>query len=509
MRRGTYALAILLGLLSVAQVTQTTGPRPGRSHVRVLDFSGAPRDWPQFNFDTRHSGNNPDEPSLGPDNVATLQLIFQKRLPGISDGTPVLWANNSKRRSSHYLFFTATNGTLMATDGEGNMRWQSVAPEGPRWTTSSPALDPSRQYVYSYALDGRVHKYAIVSGEEVVDGGWPVLVTRKPEVEKESAALSVATTSSGTSYLYVTLAGYPNPGDAGDYQGHIVAIRLQDAQTNTFNVLCSHHNTVLGYGDCKSVQAGVWSRPGVIYNEADESVYVVTSNGSYTANTGGSNWGDSILRLPADGRAHRGKPLDSYTPEEFDALDTKDLDLGSSGLALVARPGESTPTLGVHAGKDSIIRVVDLKNLSGQGGPGFVGGELQRLKLPQGGFNFASPAVWVDDDGHSWLYFANNRGISALEMTGDTDAPQLVERWRNTTVASNSSPVIVNGIVFVVRTGCITALDAETGEELWSDTHIGQIHWQSPIVVNSAVYVTDLDGMLTAYALPKEFFFVR
>ncbi len=508
MRRGAYALAFLLGLLSLAQVTRTAGPRPGRAHVRVLQFSGVPRDWPQFNFDARHSGENNEEPSLGPDTVAGLQLLFRKKLPAISDGSPVLWANNRRRRASHYLFLTATNGTLMATDGEGNLRWTSAPPDGPRWTTSSPALDPSRQWVYSYALDGRVHKYAVVSGEEDVSGGWPVLVTRKPDVEKESAALSIATWR-GTSYLYVTFAGYPDPGDAGDYQGHVVAIRLPDAHTNTFNALCSHHNTVFGYGDCGSVRAGVWARPGVVYNEADESVYVVTSNGSFTANAGGTNWGDSILRLPGDLHPRHGKPLDSYTPEEFEVLDTEDLDLGSSGLALVARPGESLPTLGVHAGKDSIIRVVDLRNLSGQGGPGFVGGELQRLKLPQDGYNLATPAVRVDDDGNSWLYFANDRGISALEMTGDADAPRLVERWRNPDAGTNSSPVVVNGLVFVVRTGRISALDAETGQELWFDTHIGPIHWQSPIVINGAVYVTDLDGMLAAYALPDEFYLVK
>ena len=132
-----HVSVILLSFLCMAQVTGPGQTRRVRPHARVLDFSAQPRDWAQFDFDVRHSGSNTEEAALGPDDVATLQIIFQKRLPGVTEGAPVLWANNSKRRAAHYLFFTATNGTLIATDGEGELRWQSVAPAGPRWTPRS------------------------------------------------------------------------------------------------------------------------------------------------------------------------------------------------------------------------------------------------------------------------------------------------------------------------------------------------------------------------------------
>lgn len=508
MRRSFQLSFIVVAVLGMGQLA---APHwlPGQQHVRVVDFDAPPADWPQFNFDVRHSGANANELLITRANVASLQLIFQRRLPGIADGAPVLWANNSNRRSDHYLFFTATNGTLMATNGEGELLWQGIAPAGPRWTTSSPVLDPSRQYVYSYALDGRIHKYAVATGLESFADGWPVLVTRKPEFEKQSAALSIVTTTGGTSYLYATLAGYPDPGDAGDYQGHIVAIRLDNAHTRVFNSLCSDKSTLLGYGECADVRAGIWGRSGVVYSESMNSIFVVTSNGTFDAAEGGKNWGDSILRLRPDLRTRGGVPLDSYTPEEFQTLDERDLDLGSSAIALVARPGERVPTLAVQAGKDSTVRLIDLKNMSGHGGPGHVGGELQKIKLPQNGFHFASPAVWVDPDtNHTWVYFANHRGISAFEITGHHDDPQLVPRWRSNQ-AANSSPVVANGVVFTVRNERITAFDAETGDELWADTRIRDIHWQSPIVVNGAVYITDLSGNVTCYALPKAFTFVN
>ncbi|GAC1430490.1 MAG: hypothetical protein NVSMB68_02800 [Thermoanaerobaculia bacterium] len=504
MNRPFHTVMILVGVLSMAQASGPAAPRARRARAHGGDFIGTPRDWAQFNDDERHSGSNRGEAGIDPESVSALQLIFQRRLPAVSDGAPALFSNNSRRRADHLLFFTATNGALIVTNGEGDMRWQSVPPAGPRWTTSSPVLDPEREYVYSYALDGHVHKYAMSTGDEVVNARWPVLVTRKPAFEKVSSALSIVSARNGSSILYATVAGYPDPGDAGDYQGHVVAIRLGDGSSTAFNALCSQKTTILGAGDCASRRAGIWGRSGVVYNEGDESLYVVTSNGPYNANRGGFNWGDSILRLGADLQAAKGKPLDSYTPDEFETLDKADLDLGSSALALAPRPGQEAFTLGIHAGKDGVIRVVDLQNLSGHGGPGHVGGELLRLNLPQGGYQFGAPAVWIDDQGSAWLYFANDLGIAALQLIGSAEKRELVERWRNDSVASDSSPVVANGVVFVARSGRITALDARSGKELWSDTHIGAIHWQSPIVVNGAVYISDLNGMLTGYALPKD-----
>jgi hypothetical protein len=45
-------------------------------------------------FDTRHSGASTDETAITPDNVATLQLLFQTRLAAAADGAPAYWAAN-------------------------------------------------------------------------------------------------------------------------------------------------------------------------------------------------------------------------------------------------------------------------------------------------------------------------------------------------------------------------------------------------------------------------------
>src|SRR5207247_1137489 len=132
----------------------------------------------------------------------------------------------------------------------------------PCYTTSSPAVDPNRQYVYSYGLDGYVHRCQVADGTEVTSGGWPELASLKPFNEKGSSALSIATAKNGTSYLYVTNGGYF--GDQGDYQGHVTAINLADGSQQVFNANCSnqpvHFAQQPGTPDCPGVRSGIWAR---------------------------------------------------------------------------------------------------------------------------------------------------------------------------------------------------------------------------------------------------------
>src|ERR1041385_6563685 len=46
-------------------------------------------------------------------------------------------------------------GRVVAVNARnGSIVWMTDPPDGQRWTTSSPAIDPSREYVYAYGLDG-------------------------------------------------------------------------------------------------------------------------------------------------------------------------------------------------------------------------------------------------------------------------------------------------------------------------------------------------------------------
>ncbi|MFI5168043.1 MAG: PQQ-binding-like beta-propeller repeat protein [Thermoanaerobaculales bacterium] len=472
-------------------------------------------DWPQFNLNPQHSGASDQEVTIRTTNVATLHLAYPAvTLPAIADGAPAfLQGVSTSTGVKDLLFLTTKDGRVLAIDAAtGTTVWSKQPATTPAYTTSSPAINPGRQYVYSYALDGKVHKYQVGDGTEITTGGWPELATRKPDVEKGSSALAIATVN-GTSYLYVANGGYP--GDAGDYQGHVTAINLTTGTQNVFNADCSNlacHLYKNGSGDCghpqpdcSHVQSAIWARAGVVYDPGTNKLFMATGNGDFDANTGGDDWGDSVFALNPDGTGNgTGWPLDSYTPTEYQTLQNNDTDLGSTAPAILpVPPGSTIAHLAVQSGKDSELRLINLDNLSGAGGPGHTGGELQKISVPQGGDVFTAIAVWVNPADHAtWIFVTTGAGISGLKLGLDgTGKPQLLtaspNAWTNPT--GGSSPIVVNGILFYASSGGMLALDPTTGTQLWHDTNLGPIHWESPIVVNGYLFVTDENAHLLAY----------
>ena len=78
---------------------------------------------------------------------------------------------------------------------------------------------------------------------------------------------------------------------------------------------------------------------------------------------------------------------------------------------------------------------------------------------------------------------------------------------------ATTSPVVANGVLYSISScsggTCIVARDPATGNATWTSEHIAAPHWQSPIVVNGAIYVMDGAGTLWAFGfdqLPDEIF---
>jgi outer membrane protein assembly factor BamB len=503
----------LLLFAAIASSLQAQAPRDVVAPVtrnettRVVPRLSTAYDWLQFNFDSAHSGNNTLETTLQRGNAASLARLFAVSLPEVADGAPAVASGVPTSTGPRDLLFVTTKaGRLVAMDARtGAILWSQQPATGPRFTTSSPAIDPNRQFVYSYGLEGRVHKYLISDGTEITDGGWPEITTLKPDVEKESPALSIAQAKDGRTFLYVANGGYP--GDEGDYQGHITAIDLSTGSQQVFNAICSDSTFHFaehpaGADDCLTVQSAIWARSGVVYDEATDRIFMSTGNGTFDGNAGGHNWGDSVFSLHPDGSGAGGSPLDSYTPANYQMLDSNDLDLGSCGPAIFpAPPGGHYQMLAVQGGKDQQLRLLRRDNLSQQGGPGHTGGEIQILPVPQGGEVLAAIAVWTNPvNGLEWIFIATASGLSGLTVELNSSGnPFLKHRWL--TEQGGFSPIVANGVLYYAGSGRIRALDPTSGSVLWGDTRIGPIHWESPVVANGILYITDENGMLSAYSL--------
>ncbi|MFP3464750.1 cell wall-binding repeat-containing protein [Leifsonia sp. SIMBA_070] len=500
---GRRALHILIATgMAVAAVTAAQAAQPV-----VAPAAAASVAWSQFGNGPSHYGVNASETQIIPSTVGSLTPLFTATLPGVSDGPPVEQPGVSTAGGTRDLLFTTTkDGWITATDATtGAEVWKHQNGPGSCtinngsttcYTTSSPAIDPAGAFVYSYGLDGKVHKYATGTGVETTTGGWPEVATVKPYDEKSSPALTIVGTG-GHTYLYVSNGGYP--GDRGDYQGHVTTIDLASGAQRVFNSLCSTVTTHIAAGGCANVQSAVWARPSVVWDPGTQRVLFSTGNSVFD---GTHDFGDTVLAINPDGSGANGGPVDSYTPSDYADLNSQDLDLGSTAPQVVAPPAGSTVThLAVQSGKDAKIRLLNTANLSGAGHPGATGGELQSIDVPQGGQVLTEPANWVDGSGTSWVFVANNSGISALKLQATGGTPSLVPVWKQT--IAGTTPVIAGGVLFYLSKSGVRALNPATGSQLWTDAAGATgLHWQSPIVVNGRLYFTDGGGKLRAYALP-------
>jgi hypothetical protein len=520
--RFTSVAVLLLLVMSVAGAVLGQGTGPGLSAtlqpVAYFPFiangasSAEKYDWLQFNGDPQHSGNNTKENTINAGNVTHLKHAFQVGLPDVVDGAPVyLGSVTTANGVEDMLFMTAKNGDILALDAHsGATIWsQSHPANGCKinnggqtcYTTSSPVVDPNRQFVYSYGLDGYAHKHQVGDGTEITTGGWPELASLKPYDEKGSSALSYATAKSGITYLYVTNGGYP--GDGGDYQGHVTAINLSNGDQKVFNTVCSNQTVHFSATtpDCAAVQTAIWARSGVVYDSRTDLIYMATGNGTF--DPGSHYWGDTVFALHPDGTGVNGDPVDTYTPTNYLELQNNDIDIGSTAPVILPVPANSSVQhLALQSGKDSKLRLINLDNLSGQGAIGHTGGEVAAtIDLHQGNEVLSAPAVWVNpQDQKTWVFIATDAGISGYQVAiAGNGAPSLSWIWQDN--VHGFSPIVANGVLYYFD-GQMRALDPLTGSLLWADTtYSGSFHWQSPVVVNGMLYVTDESSNLTAYSL--------
>ena len=478
-------------------------------------------DWLQFGLNEEKTADNTLETTINLSNVANLKPLFTVPLTSSPDGAPVLLTNVSTSSGVKDLVFVTTeHGNLIAMDAQtGAQVWSHSFYAGSGITNSAPAIDPNRQYIYSPGVgDGLVHKVNVTNGTEVTGGGWPEQIGTASN--KASSELSIATAKDGVSYLYASQA-YS--------RGHEVVINLGTGSKHVFNTVCANQPDVL-FGvtgqpnNCTLSGAEPWSRPGAVYDPDLDKSFVMT--GTYTQFQAGVDWVQSLLALPPDGHTTLknggGYPLDSYTPSDWSASVAADQDIGSTNVIILpTNPKSKYPYLGVSGGKDSKLRLYNLANLSGKGGPGNLGGELAIYNAPQGGLVRSEGTSWVNPaDGSTWVFVPGDNGISGLQYVVDSAGnPSLVTRW----VLKNgwtTSAIVANGVLFAAvgggehtattATHTMQAINPTTGAVVWS-TPIGQFHWASPIVANGVLYMPDgnagepfpnATGHLNAWTLP-------
>jgi outer membrane protein assembly factor BamB len=90
--------------------------------------------------------------------------------------------------------------------------------------------------------------------------------------------------------------------------------------------------------------------------------------------------------------------------------------------------------------------------------------------------------------------------IAGFEITA-LNANSGQDLWRNRSEYFDTSPVVANGVVYVGGTN-MSALDAQTGSLLWQSPIAGGDSFSSPAIANGILYFSTGAGGLHAFGLP-------
>ncbi len=107
--------------------------------------------------------------------------------------------------------------------------------------------------------------------------------------------------------------------------------------------------------------AGIWEGGGGLDSDSAGNLYTVTGNGTFDADSGGQDYGDSFLKFKQAGNSL--SVVDFFTPYNQLHLDTGDADLGSGGPLLLPDQSGSHPHLILEGGKQGTLYLVDRDNM--------------------------------------------------------------------------------------------------------------------------------------------------
>ncbi len=529
---GVYTPPSTGGMHTITATSQADLGKTASAEIAVMDVPGVYT----RQYDNARTGLNSDEIVLNLQNVNAQQFgkIASYPVNGLIFAQPLYVANvNIPNLGYRNVVYVATNEDMVyAFDANGKSA-------GPIWQTNllntsagettvpcadlpadmceefptigiigTPVIDPTTGTLYVDALSEingtlyqKLHALDITTGAEKFGG--PVTV--------QGSVPGTGQGTDGTSVAFQTLyelqrpglllangnvyVGFASYGDVGPYHGWLFAYNAANLQQKPY----VYNDTPNG------AQGGIWQGAGGIATDASGNVYVTTGNGTYDANAGGSDYGDSIIKLSPD----LSTVESHFTPYNQATLDANDLDLGSSSPLLLPDQSGTYPHLLVADGKPGEIYLCNRDNLGGYQS----GSDSQIVQSISNatGMVMTSPAYW---NGH--IYFAGQNGD--LTMFGlkngqiDTTPQNQISNAGSSGLAISSNGA-QDGILWTIQVaagigGVLVAYNANDLTQLYGSIQnqsqaFGAIVFQAPVAVSGEVFVGAQQQLLIYGLLPQ------
>jgi hypothetical protein len=216
----------------------------------------------------------------------------------------------------------------------------------------------------------------------------------------------------------VVYAAWASHGDVGPYHGWVIGF-----DKSTLKVVSVFNANPDGSA------TGIWMSGGAPSVDANGNMYFLTGNGTFDANSGGHDYGDSTVKLSTSS----GLSVAGYfTPADQQNLSADDADHGAGGAAILVDQPAGSPHqhLVIGGGKEGNLFLLNRDNLGGYGGDANPLDSNAVQKFSIGNAIFATAAFWNNS-----LYLAGI-GAPLKAFSFDTKKGQF-----NTAATSQSSGV--------------------------------------------------------------------
>lgn len=367
-RTSQLALMVALALLFVWI------PFPQRGRAQPQGFTGV-LTWHNDNLRT---GQNTNEATLTPSDVNSKQFgkLFSYQVNGQIYAQPLYVPNvNIPGRGILNVVYVATEeDQVYVFDADANqpVLWQDsfINPAGGITAaqcmastcsicpavgiTGTPVIDPTSNtmYLVSRTVDNgtyvtELHALDITTGVEKFGG--PTSITAS------SQGVTFEAMHQGQRAGLLLVNGVVYIGFSGAVHGWILGYNAQTlAQVAVF---CVQPKVDAGH------PGSIWQSGAGLSADSLGYIYAVSGDGLFDANTGGSDYGDTMLKLfPGTNGL---SVVDYFTPDNQAMLLIRDLDFGSTGaLLLPTQPGKH-PDEAIGAAKDGKIYLIDRDHMGG------------------------------------------------------------------------------------------------------------------------------------------------
>jgi hypothetical protein len=237
--------------------------------------------------------------------------------------------------------------------------------------------------------------------------------------------------------------GFGSNCDYGNYHGWLLAY---DASTL--------RQTAAIVTTPNASRGGIWESGAAPGADEEGNLFIVTGDGTFDAKSGGSDYGDTFLKLSLHAD-NRWEVLDYFTPFDQARMDDLNDDLGSSGTVLLPDQPGPHPHLLVSAAKSGTIYVLDRDNMGHFRGEN----DAQTVQTLRGALpKIDSTAAYWEGTHGRWVYISGVGGpLQQYSLNGGKLSSRPEFQSEELFGYPGSTPSVSaagksNGIVWVVGT---------------------------------------------------------